>query len=239
MGRIPLSQLEKAQELPYRIGSRKHNRIHGPWFYRNGDSHGHNGINLFTIIDRIIENNVGKPFDHAFHKFCQIVPKYQQKFFLEQFDRSRFFYWEYFITDDDGIIQKINTREKKKTYRFTSFDYKTECRHILTGKPKQKFYWWEKDKNNDTMYQDVVVSGFEEYFETKKDRRFRRLNAEKMKLVKKRNKQYKITNRNLIDERKFREVLNAKKLKERAEDLVKIQSHGFDPLTSFRKEKLN
>jgi hypothetical protein len=42
-----------------------------------------------------------------------------------------------------------------------------------------------------------------------------------------------------ISDEDFRKILKAKELKEKAEDLVKIIAHGFDPLTSFRKEKKN
>ena len=88
------------------------------------------------------------------------------------------------------------------------------------------------------MYQEVIISGFSITFETKKDTKYKRLNAEKNKLLKKRDKEWKRVNKNTIDEQTFRNVLNAKKQKEKADDLVKILSHGFDPITSFRKEKL-
>jgi hypothetical protein len=242
MGRIPLSQLEKVQELPYQIGLKKNAKTCGVWFYRNNIRHDINGISMYKTIRRIIKSHIGKSFNQAFYKFCQIAPVYQQKFFLEEFNGK---YKEYDV-DENGLIKLVinpSTRfgwdkiNKSEDVIFYSIDYKTEIRHIKTGE-KLPIYSWKLNKHKKHMYQEVIISGFSITFETKKDTKYKRLNAEKNKLLKKRDKEWKRVNKNTIDEQTFRNVLNAKKQKEKADDLVKILSHGFDPITSFRKEKL-
>ena len=92
MGRIPLSQLEKVQELPYQIGSRKICKVNGEYRYRHHrEKHPINGVEMYDLIERVIKTNIGKRFDHAFHKFCKLVPVYQQKYFIKEFEPKKGF----------------------------------------------------------------------------------------------------------------------------------------------------
>jgi hypothetical protein len=194
--------------------------------------------NPWTIAERVIENNIGKPFDEAFSYYCKLVPVYQQNVFLEEFNLGRQYYrhLDYRI-DEEGLIQRKRDRNKYKgPYTFYSRDYRVEERHIETGKLKPEDRWWSKKyKVDDSMYVKVVASGFSETFDSKKDRRYKRLTAEKYKEYLRNCKARK--KRPDINEHDFRRILKEKELKEREENLIKILSHGFDPVTSFRKRK--
>jgi hypothetical protein len=82
----------------------------------------------------------------------------------------------------------------------------------------------------------VLVQGWEKWFETKKDREYIRLKRERLKQRKRNGKLYR--NRFTVSQEEVRRILREKELKDKLENLVKIESHGFNPKTSFRKEKL-
>ncbi len=218
----------------------KEHRYHLEWRYGRGTWHKVGDYGPWKIAERVIENNIGKPFDDAFSYYCKLVPIYQQDAFLEEFRPSRYgFTYKDYIVDGEGLIQRNRDRNKYKgPYTFYSSDFKSEKRHIITGKVKEEYYPWfhkRKNKDEDHMYVDVVISGFSETFESRKDRRFRRLKAEKYKeFLRERKARKKLPD---INEHDFRRILKQKELKEREENLTKILKHGFDPVTSFRKRK--
>ena len=228
------------RELPSRIGLKKHRSvIHDFWYNsRGGDAHKVNGEYPWKIAERIIENNIGKSFDKAFSYFCTKVPKYQQRFFLKEFDEKLGWrgshYNDYYI-DENGLIQTHRDFNKYKgPYTFTSIDATFEKRHKVTGKKAPEYAWWRKDyKESD--YVTVMVTGWSKTFESKRNPEYKRLVNEKFKANHKAwADKYK---RPLLTDDEFRKILKAKELKEKEENLIKIISHGFDPLTSFRKEK--
>jgi len=234
-----LKMYEELEELPSRIANsvfrnfsktfyKKNRRKY--WGSRKSDWHYVNGYGPNVIAERVIRCYIGKPFDEAFSRYCKLVPKYQQKFFHNEFSPN--YRWNDFLIDDNGDIQFAREQNKYKgPYNFYSLDYRQEERHIKTGALKPRYnLWGEKDD----LYVKVIVSGFTEVFETKKEKRFQRLNAEKNRAYRKsKRKLKKIT----ISDTEFRRVLREKELKEREENLIKIISHGFDPSTSFRKRK--
>ena len=216
----------------------KEHRYEFKWRYGRGTWHKVGDYGPWKIAERVIENNIGKPFDDAFSYYCKLVPIYQQDAFLEEFRPSRYgFTYNDYIVDEEGLIQRNRDKNKYKgPYTFYSSDFKTEQRHIITGKPKPEDRWWsKKHKVDDSMYVGVVISGFSETFESKKDRRFIRLKAEKYKEFLRKRKSRK--KRPDINEHDFRRILKEKELKEREENLIKILKHGFDPVTSFTKRK--
>lgn len=218
----------------------KEHRYHLEWRHGRRTWHKVGDYHPWKIAERVIENNIGKSFDETFSYYCKLVPIYQQRVFLEEFNLGRRHYrhLDYRI-DEEGLIQRNRVRTKYKgPYTFYSSDFKAEKRHIITGKIKEEYYPWfhkGKNKDGDHMYVDVVVSGFSETFESRKDRRFRRLKAEKYKeFLRERKAIRKLPD---INEHDFRRILKEKELKEREENLTKILKHGFDPVTSFRKRK--
>jgi hypothetical protein len=235
MGKVPISQLKKTQELPSRIGTGKHNS-RDRWGSRHDDYHPVDGVSPWKRVKRILKASVGKKFDVVFHEYCQEVPDYQQKFFLKEFEENlRGYNWNRYYVDEDGLIQEHEPENKYKgPYTFYSIDCVIERRHKITGKKESNYYWHDKTYNpND--YEGVIVQGWTKQFDSKNDPEFKRLKAEKQ-MVKDKEWEAKHAAKQ-ISEEDYRKILRAKELKEKAEDLVKIQAHGFDPLTSFRKEK--
>jgi hypothetical protein len=214
----------------------KEHRYELEWRPRRRTWHKVGNYSPWTIAERVIENNIGKPFDNAFSYYCKLVPIYQQEVFLREFNlgRQHYSHLDYCI-DEEGLIQRNRDKTKYKgPYTFYSSDYKVEEQHIGTGHVRQKLLWWRKDKKQH-LYVNVVVSGFSETFESKRDRRFIRLKAEKYREYLRERKAIK--KRPDINEHDFRRILKEKELKEREENLIKILKHGFDPLTSFTKRK--
>ncbi len=233
MGRIHLSQLELLEDLPSKVSGIKLNSDR--WHSRWSEYHPTDGVYPRKRVTRIIDNNIGKPFADAFSYYCRQVPKYQQHFFLEEFSKTywghRFGAWYYI--DDDGNIQIRKTEKRYKgPYTFYSIDAEFERRHKVTGKKEPKYTWIDK-KYKESDYHSVLVKGWTMTFESKNDRTYKRLVSDKQKILNKAYKE-KYSKPSLTDE-EFRKILKAKELKERQENLIKIQSHGFDPVTSFRQ----
>jgi hypothetical protein len=196
----------------------------------------------YEIVDRMINANIGQRFDKVFSDFCHISKVYHQQVFLDEFkphsvytQNGRFFDVNYYV-DEDGLIRANEKKEEeKKPVIFYSEDYRTEERHIITGLPRPKYWYFDKSKHKSELYKQVVVSGYAIEFESKSDPRFKRLNAEKIKAVKREHKRWR--KRPSMSEHEFRRILKEREQKEREENLIKIISHGFDPVTSFRKRK--
>lgn len=142
--RLNISEIE---ELPSR-GKLNFSWYSRKWEYRNRTI---DGVSIYTICQRVIDNNIGKSFALAFSYYCKLVPKRDQYLFLEEFShknrRSR--QSDYFI-DEDGLIQinkesfwyeykkRKDVKKKEKLY-ITSSDYKTERVHIESGIRFDKF----------------------------------------------------------------------------------------------------
>lgn len=242
--RINIRNHEELNDLPSRVANtlfqdyNKEFRDGIVWRARRRPWHKIGHYYPYKIVERICESHIGKPFDEAFSKYCKMVPVYQQHYFLEEFS-PKYFHWrnDYFV-DENGLIQANRDKNKYKgPYTFYSADYKTEERHIVTGKLKPEERWWsiKKYKVDDSLYEKVVVSGFSETFDSKNDRKYKRLTNEKNKAVEREWKAKKKLPS--INDQDFRRILKEKELKERQENLIKILKHGFDPVTSFRKHK--
>lgn len=236
MPKIHISQIEKVQELPNRVGHGKD--INGNrWNSKNGTYHSVDGVFPYRRIRRLLKASVGKPFDDVFSKYCKEVPVYQQQYFLQEFEEStrRYSFYKYYI-DDMGLIQRYKLEnEYKGPFCFQSIDAQWERRHKITGKKEPEYYWNKTKDYKPNDYHSVLIKGWVKYFDSRNDPEYRRLKSEKQKTLDKIH-QEKYGKPKISDE-EFRNILRAKELKERAEDLVKIEAHGFDPETSFRKEK--
>lgn len=179
----------------------------------------------------IVNEFIGKPFAKAFSKFCSFVPKYHQRIFLDMFRDRRWYRRQYDIDDDGNIMDLSEKRERPKTI-FYSLDYLTEERHVVTGRA---FDWWRDRWKTPYKPEDwvkTVVSGWSETFDSRQDRRFKRLMWEKRKDKKKRDREF----RRNMSERAYSFLTKSEK-EERAgreANRAKILKHGFDLRTSFR-----
>jgi hypothetical protein len=225
--------IDKFDKLPYReqffleIDRKK-------WYSGYDEMHPTNHIKTWDRIERILQNNIGKSFNLAFSYYCKQVPKYQQHLFLEKFNVNRR-YSSYYFVDENSNIQYH--KYKWKTKQPIKFNIIPDEVMYEVAHP----YWWKtnkkvlvKDKPDSYRnYKKILLKDNAIYFESKNDPKFKRLHAEqqqKNKLDSKRSKKIpKLSNE------QFTAILKAKELKDKQKDLVKIISHGFDPLLSFRK----
>lgn len=237
MGKIHISQIDKLDELPSRLSASKANNS-DRWSSRNGTYHNVKHITPWKRVERLLKNSIGKLFADVFSDFCKQVPNYQQQYFLKEFqERQRadgYCYNDYYI-DGAGLIQRYKpVNPYKGPYTFYSIDCVFERQHKITGKKESQFYWIDKKYNADD-YHTVMVKGWYKVFESKHDPEYKRLKAEKQVALDRIHRE-KYGKPKITDE-EFTKIIKAKELKEKAEDLIKITAHGFDPLTSFRKEK--
>ena len=229
------------------------------WSNRS-DTHKVNHVYPWKHAHRILEKYVGKPFDQAFTRYCQIVPKYQQKDFLDAVKQDKRFYRRYndYFVDDQGLIQRTNPKNKYKgPYVFQSADYTFEMRHKITGAKKPEYMWIYRTVEHpfytttekvykikgkygtytaiDKDFEPILLTGFQKSFGSKEDPRFKRLQAEKRKAIEKKDRI-----KRKIDLAKTYSYISKSELEEKKEKEInkyKILAHGFDLETSFRTEK--
>ncbi len=204
---------------------------------RKSDNHKVDNIYPWTRVNRICEAFVGKQFDKAFSEYCSQVPVYQQKFFMEEFERKpwKTDYWTYFYVDKQGNIQKHigeHFKKKKKVY-FYSDDYKTEKRHKITGVAYPQYHWMDK-KFKEEDYEMVVVEGYFLEFKSAKDPEFIRLTTDQRK--RKKAAARELAKEKAVKTYSFISKSEKELEKEKARNKVKIEAKGFDYETSFRKE---
>ena len=109
------------------------------WHYKAHESHTTDGVSPRERAERVIKKFMGKSFNNAFSYYCSLVPKYQQKYFLEQFEKRRVWYEPKYTTNSQGVIKDNRRARSKQQIYFTSDDYATEYRHKLTGHKKNDF----------------------------------------------------------------------------------------------------
>ena len=75
--------------------------------------------------------------------YCQIVPSYHQKYFLEEFEKnpdSTYYGWyDHWTVDKKGNIQHAKRERVKPPVSIQSLDYKVEMRHKVTGHKMSDF----------------------------------------------------------------------------------------------------
>lgn len=179
---------------------------------------------------------------------------------FDEYRYSRRRNWKDYYVDDEGLIQETKFTKLKKEVSICSDDYKIELVHKITKHPLYKFgkvyeqipyansiqspvgrKMWNYTRQGNFLYlhykhqykaqledfENMVVSGTKMVYTSKNDYRYKRHFGE----IKKKPKKHS------LDEKEFRRLLNEKKLKDKEENLIKILSHGFDPITSFTKRK--
>ena len=215
-------------------------RIKFDWDRRHkSEYHSVDGVTPWKRIKRICEAYIGKQFSKAFSEYCKQVPVYQQKFFLEEFQKKtwRGDYWTYYFVDKQGNIQKhigeyFLKKAKEKVY-FKSDDYKVEKRHKVTGAAYPQYHWMDK-KFKEEDYDYVVVSGYALEFKSAKDPEYIRLCADQRK----RKKAAARVRQKEAEAKSYSFISKSEKdlEKEKAQNKVKIEAKGFDYETSFRKD---
>lgn len=229
---------DKLNNLPYKLSH--HQGIHYADLACEYRRRPNPSKNPYKIATRILDNNIGKSFDMAFHYFCTKVPKHKQYIFLDEVQGTR---WrKHYFVDEDGNIQLNKPKHKKAEQYIYYGDYKEELFHKETGMPISKFTeiheyegkrvpWQAKMFKMFKSTQSIkgrgyiiatnsdfevrVVSGRKQLVETDEDRRlYTRLRKESQK----RNIQtYKSRKKNKMSESEFRFWLSKETHQERAE----------------------
>lgn len=118
--------------------------------YRGGDYHKTGDYYPYTVLKRILSKFVGKSVNDAFSKYCEIVPKYQQKFFWKEFLPKRWMKVSRYYIDENNLIQS-NIKPKRKSYEVRSFNIKYGWRDIKTGEIVTRYSHY-----NDGQTYDVI-----------------------------------------------------------------------------------
>ena len=198
------------------------------WYsHRNSYNHKISGVSPYKIAQRLIEGSIGKSFDDVFSYYCTLVPVCMQYIFLENFSEdepfSRWYrgiHFEYdgFYVDDDRLIRE--TKHTPPSFIFYSFDYYAEWEHVPTIKNGRNFYNYSKGKEL------VIKSGFTKTFTNKNDLEFKKLRAEKKRLVRSDRKKKERIRKETIYCFLTKDEIQRKKDKEL--DLITRDRHGFN-----------
>lgn len=194
--------------------------------------------------ERVIKRFIGKNYGKAFSVYCELVEKYQQNVFYDDFFKKTGRWEPEYSIDKQNRIQinkaklrqdaERRAKQKERGITFISIDYETGYMHRHTGEIIDKHEYYKKSYrwdeglhqlyNND--YIEVIVSGFAKHFKSEKDPEYIRLNAEKIKQKALYQKIEKKEKRAKAYDFMTRAETERKKLD--ALDAQKIQSHGFN-----------
>jgi len=227
--------IEKLETLPHWENKRAYFvRNHGSYYNRK--NHHSRNRSPYKIAERILKNNIGKSFDLAFHYYCTKIDKKDQYIFFTWFEDKRFRRFCGYHLDENNNIYYIPFKRGKRNI-FYSIDYKTEYRHKLTGRKKPEYYWLYKKYKNENDYVPYIIQGFEKEFDSKNNREFRKLKAEKVAKQRKLARETKKLKEDKMYEfmTQYYKRLKEEKQKQKQLNEIKIISHGFDLITSFRK----
>jgi len=208
--------IEQYENMPFRESTRK-KHSNRSWEYSIEKI---GNYTIYRITKRVIESNIGKSFDMAFHYFCTLVPKHLQYYFLDEFKpriRPWQYYWDYYYIDENRNIQQYKKQEVKKSI-------------IINLKPNKylylikdsyhtgKYKWVEEPGRWTEVFNTICIEDNTLYFTSKNDYKYKRLMREK------RGKKIKKVKPSIED---FRPLLRAKQLKEREETRIKLEAKGF------------
>lgn len=232
--------------LPYRESMRTQFQKDSGWWGHSRRGPKVESVSVWVFRDRILEHNLGKSHDLAFSYYCKKarhIQDYINIWFQPFNDRNRRF--DYSI-DFDGKIQKGSwrlSREKSrferssKLYNFDSADLLLGYRRKSDGKIftqreySNKFYI--ELRNDESGFERVVIQGYQVLNvqpNSKQEKRLRNeWNQKKKQLdkIRKENQKQK--------EYSFLTKTEIKIRESRKEDILKIESHGFDK-NSFKGE---
>lgn len=231
--------------------------------YKVFDYRRHCKYQPWTIAHRLINHNIGKPFAKAFSDYCNKVEFQDQDRFLKEFTpvfrRYHNIHNDYYI-DDNGLIQRTESIDNYRgPYHFQSDDYKTELRHKVTGhkmddfkevKEKVGFYttkllYFEygaielnkkplhlRYKAQKSDFYEIITMGWRQEVASKNDPRYQRHYYEKQDKSKKSAREGSRKKKEI--QYNFLTKSELERKQNKSDDLRKIISHGFDPITSFR-----
>lgn len=132
MNNLITQNLEKLQDLPKQLSKLERNNKNR-YSYKRSPIHRVGDYYPWTLVDRIAEAYVNKPFDDAFSYYCTKVPKYQQYKFLELFEETHRRWYDDYKVDEEGIIRKIIRDTPKQVHHFYSDDYESAWKDRITG----------------------------------------------------------------------------------------------------------
>jgi len=194
--------------------------------YYQGDYHKTGDYYPYTILKRILSKFVGKSVNDAFSKYCEIVPKYQQKFFWEEFLPKRWMTVRKYYIDENNLIQST-IKPKRKSYEIRSFDIKYGWKHIKTGEVVPRRYHYTDN------YEYGVIEGILYKFQYKNYLYYRCFNEE---LSKKRKVLREQKKKQQQKQYSFITNLEKKIIKDKQLDIITRDRLGFSEL-SFTKNK--
>lgn len=251
-----------------RITGRKYALAYGNYNWRShrkSDIHRVGDYYPYDIAERVAKKYTGKKFDDAFSYYCTLVPKYQQRVFLEFFEFKRYRRYTFYYINSQGIIcYKGPERRKVYPYVIKSPDYTSIEVHKITGHKKSdftpvyedkryrhlvKYYKYESKKTSFWFEKKIPLK--DRYIAKEEDFIERPLTGWKRVFYSKNDpyfKKYRTLANTLwkkkraeeakIKEEKLQEALRRREEQLKLEQLqnqIKIIKHGFDPITSFRK----
>ena len=158
-----IKDIEKLDNLPHKESRKDALSRHDLWNYnRHSDYHQVNGEFPHQHVERILKKYTGKPFDDAFSAYCQIVPVYQQKYFLEEFEKRpnlRYYgFYDHWTVDKKGNIKLEKREVKKPPISIQSDDYAVALKHKVTGHDKADFVKVVKTKKITQHYYKHVTT---------------------------------------------------------------------------------
>lgn len=118
--------IEKLDSLPYWENraaylTRKHGNMYNLRRFDHPWETGHK-YNPYKIVQRIIDNNINKSFDMAFHYACTKLKKQDQWIFLREFEpKTRYWFADSYYVEDDII--KIHKRIRYYKVKRTDKQY--------------------------------------------------------------------------------------------------------------------
>jgi hypothetical protein len=242
------NDIEKFDSLPFRESraayiTRSYGNMYDIHKFDHGWYRSDKSDYAWVKAERVIKKFIGKNYGKAFSAYCELVEKYEQNVFYDDFFKKTG-RWEpeYSIDKQNRIqINKAKLRQdaerrakrKERGVTFVSIDYETAFMHKQTGEilsrkdyhSNIKFDWGRHAYIQDNNYVEVIVSGFAKHFKSEKDPEYVRLNAEKIKQKALYRKIEKKEKRAKAYEFMTKDEVKRKKLD--ALDAQKIQAHGF------------
>lgn len=194
-----------------------------------------NSTPLYKYVNKLIERNVGNSFDLTYSYYCKKTKHISDSRY--EFNRQFKGRCPYYQVDSDGLIQRKAFRGYKwwerpviKPRNFTSFDYKVEYRHRITGEVWERN--WHSDQTSD-MYTVRVISGYlipNVYYLSNK---WKKLTAEYNQASKRANRIFRDAKKNKVYNFLTKSEMEVKASK--IQDNEILFRHGFDE-ESFRGE---
>lgn len=228
---------ERLDELPKR--QTVHRSHHNYWKYRYPRVGNKKSISPWNLVDKIIDKYENKPVNDAYSKFCTYfkgdLDISVKKTFFNSFDTIHYKWYNrksHYI-DSDGIIRgKVRKPKVQSPYII----YKQE---VITKKITYSEYLsnkkcdpmnWKYDFNSRIASKYIMVE--DKVFPSKSHYTYKRYWGELIKAKRKSKRLERIAKM----EKQY-SFISEKEKREKQENLTKIIKHGFDPMTSFRKEK--